>query len=80
MKFGDPVNNDLSALKVPQKQVAPEWIYICMKYAPKAMLPILLHWLTTSEADVGGMPVEAELSYIIICCCHRWQQRGCLIK
>jgi len=26
------------------------------------VLPILLHWLTISEVDVGGMAVEAEPS------------------
>lgn len=34
-----------------------------MRSAPKVLLPILLHWLKTSDADVGGMLVEDELSY-----------------
>ena len=42
------------------------------------MLPTLLWWPTMSEADVGSMAVEAELShqYSIIFCCHRWQAEG----
>ena len=36
------------------------------------MLPILLCWLTMSEADVGGMAVEVEPShrYFITFCCY----------
>ena len=39
--------------------------------ALKLMPPISSHWPTTSEADVGGMAVEAECShqYPITCCC-----------
>ena len=33
-----------------------------MRAALKAMLPVLLSWPTTSDADVGGMAVEAEPS------------------
>ena len=29
---------------------------------PKVMSPVLFHWPTTSEADVGDMAVEAEPS------------------
>ena len=41
------------------------------KVALKVMLLILLCWPTVSEADVGGMAVEAEPScqYFISCCC-----------
>jgi len=36
------------------------------------MAPILLHWPTTSEADVGDMAVEVEPSrqYYVKFCCH----------
>jgi len=45
-----------------------------MKYtkaALKVMPPILFFWPTTSEADVGGMAVDAEPSqqYPVTCCC-----------
>jgi len=33
-----------------------------MMAASKVMPPVLLSWPITSEADVGGMVVEAELS------------------
>jgi len=40
-------------------------------YALKVM-PILLCWLTMSEADVDGMAAEVESShqYSILFCCH----------
>jgi len=40
--------------------------------ALKVRLPILLPWLTKSEADVCGMAVEAEYSqpYADTCCCY----------
>jgi len=43
-----------------------------MRAAMKVMLPILLHCLTTSEADVGGTAVGVEPShqYSITFCCH----------
>ena len=43
-----------------------------MKAASKVMLPILLCWPTTSEADVCGIAVEVEPShqYPVTCCCH----------
>ena len=42
----------------------------------------LLWWPTMSEADGGGMAVEAELSdqYSIIFCCHRLLQSGKMIS
>ena len=43
-----------------------------MRAAPKIIPPILLFWLTMSEADVGGVAVEVEPScqYSIMFCCH----------
>jgi len=43
-----------------------------MRAAPKVMPPMLSCWPTTSEADVGSMVVEAELShqYSVAFCCH----------
>ena len=40
--------------------------------ALKVMPPILLHWPTTSDADVGGMTVGVEPlhHYSVTCCCH----------
>ena len=40
--------------------------------APNVMPSILFCWLTTSEADIGGIAVKAETSqqYSFICCCH----------
>ena len=49
--------------------------------ALKLMPPISSHWPTTSEADVGGMAVEAEPSHqysITICCCVTDGSRGAL--
>ena len=42
-----------------------------MKVTLKVMPPILLCWSSTSEADVGGMAVGAELShqYSVTFCC-----------
>jgi len=34
-----------------------------MRAAPKVIPLILLHWSMMSEADVGGMAVEVELSH-----------------
>ena len=43
-----------------------------MRAAKNVMPAILLHWPTVSEADVGGMAVEAEPShqYSDTCCCR----------
>ena len=43
-----------------------------VRAAPKIMPPILLCWPAMTEADIGGMAVEAEPShqYSIIFCCH----------
>jgi len=38
--------------------------YIQMKAALKVLPPILLCWPATSEADVCGMAVKAEPSYL----------------
>ena len=45
---------------------------ITMGIAPKVISPILLCLHTTSEADVGSMPVGAESSHqnSITCCCY----------
>ena len=45
---------------------------LCLKAAPKVMPPVLLCWSMTSEADVGGMTVEAEpfCQCSITFCCH----------
>ena len=37
------------------------YVYINTRAALKVMPPISLHWLTISEASVGGMAVEVEL-------------------
>ena len=42
--------------------------------ASKDMIPILLHQPTTSEVDVGGMTIEAELS--LQCCFVTEESRG----
>ena len=65
--------------KIAQKAL-PETCEICslsntsyfMRVALKTVPPILLCWSITSEADVGGVAVEAEPShqYSVICCCH----------
>ena len=57
------------------------WIqsYECRRTALKIMSPILLCWPITSEADVGGMAVEAEPSwqyFITRCCCVTAGSRG----
>lgn len=42
-----------------------------MRATSEAILPILLCWLRTSEANIGGMEVKVELSYqysIKFCC------------
>jgi len=43
-----------------------------MRVALILMTPILLCWLTMSEADVGDMAVEVEPSrqYTVKFCCH----------
>lgn len=43
-----------------------------MKGAPKVTFPVLVSWLTVSEADVGGMAavVEPAHRYSVTCCCH----------
>ena len=43
-----------------------------MEAAPKVMPPILLHWPTVPEADVGRMAIKAESlhQYSITFCCH----------
>jgi len=43
-----------------------------MMAASKVMPPVLLSWPITSEADVGGMVVEAKPShqYSVTYCCH----------
>ena len=49
------------------------------KVALKVMLLILLCWPTVSEADVGGMAVEAEPScqyFFTFCCCVTDGSRG----
>lgn len=38
------------------------YIYMHTSAAPKIMLPILLCWPVTLEADVGGKTVEVEPS------------------
>jgi len=45
--------------------------YLFMRAAPKVMLPVLLHWSTTLEADVGGMAVEIGpfCQYSVMCYC-----------
>jgi len=45
--------------------------------APKAKLPILLCWPMMSEADVGGMAVEAGTScpYSTTFCCYAADDR-----
>jgi len=48
-----------------------------MRAALKIGPSILLWWPITSEADVGGMAVEAEPSsqfHYILLPCERWQQ------
>ena len=52
------------------------YTHICIRKCTTAALkvtpPILLCWLTMSEAAVGGMAVEGELSWkhSVTCCCH----------
>lgn len=43
-----------------------------MTAALKVMLPMLLHWYTTSEADVDSMVVKVESSWqhSATFCCH----------
>jgi len=43
-----------------------------MRAVPKVMPPTLLYWPTTSEADIGCMTVEDEVShqYSVTFCCH----------
>ena len=45
--------------------------YVGRHLAPKVRPPVLLHWLTISKVDVGGVAVEAEPShqYFFTCCC-----------
>jgi len=53
------------------------WLY--MRALPKVVPPILLWWLMTSEADVGGMAIEVEPSYqysLTCCCCVTNGSRG----
>jgi len=43
-----------------------------MRAAPKVMPLILLYWLMTSEADVGGRTLYVEPSHqysVMFCCC-----------
>lgn len=50
-----------------------------MTAALKVMRSILSHWPMTSEADVGGMAVEAESSHqysVTRCCCMTDGSRG----
>ena len=50
-----------------------------MRGAPKVMPPILLCWPTTSEANVGGIAVEAEPSHqysVTFCGCETGGSRG----
>jgi len=53
---------------------------LVVRSAPKVMPPILLHWPTTSEVDVGETAVEGETSHQysteFCCACNRWQQEG----
>ena len=46
--------------------------WISMRAVPKVMPPTLLYWPTTSEADIGCMTVEDEVShqYSVTFCCH----------
>ena len=47
-------------------------VHSSTRTAAKVMPPILLCWPKTSEVDVGGVTVEAELSHRTFptCCCH----------
>ena len=47
-------------------------LYVYVRAALKAMLPILLYWLMISDVDVDGMAVEVGPScqYSITFCCH----------
>ena len=51
--------------------------------APKVMPPVLLCWLTTSEADVGGTArgwtFPPTFHYILLLC-YRWQQSNSMTK
>ena len=59
---------------------APELSPLCgiMRPTAKVMPPILLLSTTVSEADAGGMAVEAEPSrqYSITFCCHTTDGSG----
>ena len=48
------------------------WYVTCTRAVPKLMPPILLCWLTTSEANIVDMAVEVEPSrqYSIKFCCR----------
>ena len=50
-----------------------EWILVDgMRAFPKVMPSVLFYWSTISEADAGGMAVEAEPSHqYSITCCYR---------
>jgi len=50
-----------------------------MRFALKVMPPILLFWLTTSEANIGDTGAEVEPSHqypVIFCCCVTDGSRG----